>query len=146
MAGTRKLPSDDWAAPLLGVAGTFLAAAAGLFLLIYFLCQPTVNPNPGIAAYTAPPATRLVPLPRVSDATELAELPAEPTSGLAALAQARAGDQPAKLVPRPVAHKRTRVEHGERDQRDLGFGQPWNFGYRGPGNEHAWSGGPRPWF
>jgi hypothetical protein len=144
MAGTPKLPSDDWAAPLLGVAGAFLAGAGGLFLLIYFLCQPTVSPNPGIAAYTAPPATRLVPLPRISDAPELAELLAEPPSALAALAQARAADQPAKLPPRPVARRRARVEP-ERVQRNLGFAQPWNFGYR-PGNQHAWSGGARSWF
>jgi hypothetical protein len=146
MAGTRKLPSDDWATPLLGVASVFLAGAAGLFFLIYFLCQPTVNPNPGIAAYSAPPATRLVPLPRISDAPELAELPAEPPSALAALAQARAGDQPPKPPPRPVARKRARAEPGEREPRNVGFGQPWNFGYRGPGNEHAWGGGTRSWF
>jgi hypothetical protein len=146
MAETRKLPSDDWAAPLLGVSGAFLAGAAGIFLLIFFLCQPSVSPNPGIAAYTPPPATRLVPLPRVSDAPELAELPAETPSPLAALAQARAGDLPAKPPPRPVAGKRPRVEPVEHDQRNAGFAQPWNFGYRGPSNEHAWSGGPRSWF
>ena len=146
MGATRKLPSDDWAAPLLGVSVAFVAGAGGLFLLIYFLCQPTVSPNPGVAAYAAPPATRLVPLPRVSDAPELAELPAEPPTGLAALAQARAGDQRAKLPPRPVAHKRPRLEPVERDQRKFGFGQPWNFGYRGPGNQHAWSDGARSWF
>ena len=146
MAGTRKLPSDDWAAPLLGVSSAILAGAAGLFALIFFLCQPAVSPNPGVAAYTPPPATRLVPLPRISDAPELAELPAEAPSGLAALAQARADDPPAKPPPRPVARKRPRVEPVEREQRNIGFAQPWNFGYRGPGNEHAWSGGPRSWF
>jgi hypothetical protein len=146
MAGTRKLPSDDWAAPLLGVFGAILAGAAGIFLLIYFLCQPTVSPNPGIAAYTPPPATRLVPLPRISDAPELAELPAETPSPLAALAQARPGDPPAKPPLRLVARKRPRVEPVEHDQRNVGFAQPWNFGYRAPSNEHAWSGGPRSWF
>jgi hypothetical protein len=146
MAGTRRLPSEDWAAPLLGISGAILAGAAGLFSLIFFLCQPTVSPNPGVTAYTPPPATRLVPLPRISDAPELADLPVETSSPLAALAQARAGDQAAKPPPRPVARKRPRAEPVERDQRNFGFAQPWNFGYRGPGNEHAWSGGPRSWF
>jgi hypothetical protein len=150
MAGTRILPSDDLAAPLLGISGAILAGAAGLFLLIYFLCQPTVSANPGVAAYAPPPATRLVPLPRISDAPELAELSVDspsPPSPLSALAQARAGDQPAKPPPRPVARKRPRVEPIEREQRNVGFAQPWNFGYRSsPSNEHAWSGGPRSWF
>ncbi len=146
MAGTRELPSDDWTAPLLGVSSAILAGAAGIFALIFFLCQPTVSPNPGVAAFAPPPATRLVPLPRISDAPELAELPAEAHSGLAALAQARAVDQPAKPPPHPIARKRPRVEPIEHDQRNFGFAQPWNFGNRGPSNEHAWSGGPRSWF
>jgi hypothetical protein len=112
MAGTLKLRSDDCAAPLLGVSGAVLAGAASLFSLIFFLCQPAVSPNPGVAAYTPPAATRLVPLPRISDAPEL---PAETSSGLTALAQAQAGDQPAK-PPRPAARKRPRVDPGERDQ------------------------------
>jgi hypothetical protein len=123
-------PARSWQGPPVSIS------------LIFFLCQSTVSPNPGVAAYTPPPATRLVPLPLISDAPKRAELPAETRSGLAALAQARAGDPPAKPPPRPVVRKRPRVEPVERDRRNFGFAQPWNFGDRGPSNEHAWSGGP----
>jgi hypothetical protein len=42
----------------------------------YWLMQPRVIPNLGLAAYKPPPATRLIPLPRKMDAPELVELPA----------------------------------------------------------------------
>jgi hypothetical protein len=146
MAKTWKSPSDEWAAPLFGVFGAFLAGAAGLFLLLYFLSQPTINANPGVAAYKPPPATRLIPLPRISDAPELADLPTDTSTALTALAQARPSDPPAKPAPRPAAHKRPRAEPLAHDQRSFGFAQQWNFGYRGPSNDHAWSGGPKSWF
>lgn len=145
MAETWKSPGDDWEAPLFGVFGAILAGAAGLFLLLYWLCQPAINANPGVAAYTAPPATRLVPLPRISDAPELADLPADTSSPLTALAQAQPNDQPAKPTPRPVARKRPRPEPRDLDPHNFGFAQQWNFGSSGT-NNRAWSGGPKSWF
>jgi hypothetical protein len=151
MAKTLELQSDEWAAPLLLVLCAILAAAAGFFLLLYFLCQPTVTSNPGLAAYTPPPATRLVPLPRQSTAPELADIPpaaASPapaaSSALTALAQAQPRDPPAKPA-RPPARKRPRVEPSEHDQRNFGFDQQWNSGTRGWSDNRA-AGGPRSWF
>src|SRR5947209_12501524 len=64
----------------------YLSAAAGLaavfFFLMYWLMQPRVIPNPGMAAHFAPPATRIEPLPRKMDAPELAEVP-EPSPPIA---------------------------------------------------------------
>jgi hypothetical protein len=151
MAKTLELQSDEWAAPLLSVLCAILAAAAGFFLLLYFHCQPTLTFNPGLAAYTPPPATRLVPLPRQSTAPELAELPpaaASPalnaSSALTALALAQPSDPPTKPA-RPHVHKRPRAEPSEHDQRNFGFAQQWNSGYRGWSDNRA-AGGSKSWF
>lgn len=147
----RRSPDDDWAVPVFGVIGVVMVGAACLFLLLYELCQPAIHPNPGIAAYRAPPATRLVPLARASDAPELADLPVdlppEPASALSALAQAQPGDQTTKREARPP-RKRTRVDPRDRDydQRKLGYVQQPDFGYRGWSNNRAFSGGPKSWF
>jgi hypothetical protein len=151
----RQLRGDDWDAPLFWCLSALLGGAAGLFFLLYSLCQPAMNRNPGLAAYVPPPATRLVPAPRKSDAPELAVLladpPIEPPSPLTAMAKAQPGDQQAKRDMHPPARKRPRVDYGEYDQRGPGYVQPgyvqqWNFGNHGWSNNHAWSGGPKSWF
>jgi hypothetical protein len=152
MAKTLELQSDEWAAPLLSVLCAILAAAAGFFLLLHFLYRPTVTFNPGLAANAPPPATRLVPLPRQSTAPELADIPpaaASPaltaSSALTALAQAQPSDPPAKPA-RPPAHKRPRAEPSEQhDQRNFGFAQQWNSGYRSWSDNRA-AGGSKSWF
>jgi hypothetical protein len=136
----------EWDAALFWFLGALLAGAAGLFFVLFALCQPTVNPNPGVAAYMPPPGTRLVPLPRVSDAPELAELPVDPPSPLTALAKAQPSDQPAKPDIRPPARKRAGVEQSTHEQRGFGYAPQWNFGPRGSNNNHVWSGGPKSWF
>jgi hypothetical protein len=145
-----KSPADEWAAPVFWALVTILAGAAGVFLLLYSLGQPKINPNPGLAAYTPPPGTRLLPLPRKSDAPELAELPPDSPSPLAALAQVQPIEPPAKHDVRPPVHKRPRVDAHENDQRNLGFAQQWNNGNRGWnnswGNNRSWSGTPKSWF
>jgi hypothetical protein len=140
-----KSPADEWAAPLFGVLGAIMVGASCLFLLLHELCQPTINLNPGVAAYSAPPATRLVPLPRESDAPELADLPPDPASALSAMAQARAGDQPTKRDAHPP-RKRARVDPRDYDQRKFGYVQQPDFGYRGWNNSRTFSGGPKSWF
>jgi len=159
----RQLRGDDWDAPLFWCLSALLGGAAGLFFLLYSLCQPATNPNPGLAAYVPPPATRLLPPPRKSDAPELAGLPADPPvdppSPLTALAKAQPGDQQGKRDTHPPARKRPRVDYGEYDQRGYdqrgydqrgyaqpGYAQQWNFGTRGWSNNRAWSGGPKSWF
>jgi hypothetical protein len=143
---TRKPQSDELAAPLFWMLSANLAAAAGFFLLLYFLHQPTINPNAGVAAYMPPPGTRLIPLPRRSDAPELVDLSADPASALSALAQAQTSDQHAKADAHPPARKRPRADPGEHDQRKVGFGQQWNFGYSGWNNNRSSSSNSRSWF
>src|SRR6266849_6271273 len=134
MAEAWKSPGDEWAAPLLWVLSALLTGAACLFLLLFSLCQPTINPNPGVAAYMPPPGTLLLPLSRRSDAPELADLPAEPSSALpaepssalSALAQAQTSAQQPKRDVRPPARKRPRVDPRSYDQGRFGFDQHWN--------------------
>jgi hypothetical protein len=135
MAETWKSPSDDWAVPLFWFLSVILAGAACLFLLLHSAYRPTVTANPGIADYTPPPGTRLIPLPRKSDAPELAELRAEPPFPLGALAQANASEKQAKRDARPPALKRPRVAPHDNDQRS----RDWN-------NNRAWSGVSRTLF
>jgi hypothetical protein len=141
-----KSPGEEWAAPVFGVLGIIVAGAAGIFLMLQELCQPTINPNPGVAAYTPPPATRLVPLARASDAPELADLAPDPASALSALAQAQASDRRVTRDARSPARKHTRVDPGDSDQRKAGYVQQWDFGYHGSNNNRTFSGGPKSWF
>ncbi len=145
-------------APLFWSLSAILAGGAVLFLLLYWLCQPTIHPNPGIAAYVAPAGTRLVPLPRKSDAPELAELPVDASiaarvappstspSPLTALAKAEPSDQQGKRDARRPARQRQRIDYGEHDQGRVGYVQQWNFGQPGGNSTHVWSGGPKSWF
>jgi hypothetical protein len=138
-------PSGEWEATVFWFLGVFLAGAAGLFFVLYSLGRPTIYPNPGVAAYAAPPATRLVPLPRQSTAPELADLlVVDPPSPLTAMAKAQASDQPPDMSP--PARKRPRAEPGTSGQRGFGYAQQWNSGSRGSSNNHVWSGGPKSWF
>jgi hypothetical protein len=47
---------------------------AAFFGFIYWLAQPVILANPGMAAYKPPTATRVVPLAREIDASEVATL------------------------------------------------------------------------
>jgi hypothetical protein len=75
----------DESLPILNAFAVTLGLMAVLFALLYWLMQPKVFENPGMLAYRAPAGTRLEPLPRVSDAPQVAELPAE--QAVAAVAQ-----------------------------------------------------------
>jgi len=135
---------DEWNAPVLGFLGALLTGAAGLFFVLFSLCHPTIYPNPGAAAYAAPPATRLVPLARESTAPALAELPVvDPPSPLTAFAKAQPDDPPAKSETSPPARKHPRADASAVSQRGFGYAQPWGFGSQGPSNNRARSGGPK---
>lgn len=127
--------------PLLG----YLSAAAGLagvfFLGLYWLLQPSVIPNPGMAAHFAPPATRIEPRPRKMDAPELAEEQAG--SHAVALAQdssTKMAEKPAREARAPVRKRPRTVVRREYQAPVYGFAQEGNGGYRQEGN-----GGYRPW-
>jgi hypothetical protein len=114
---------------------------------LFYLSRPTSVPNPGLTAYTPPPGTRLLPLPHMSEAPELADVPNEPTSPLTAMAQAQTSQKKAKDPP--SAHKRPRTVPRKTEQRALGYAQQWN-GLRQLGGqsqpEHRLIGGPKSWF
>jgi hypothetical protein len=135
---------DQWNAPVFGFLSVLMAGAAGFFFVLFSLCQPTVYPNPGVAAYEGPPATRLVPLPRQSTAPALADLPiVDPPSPLTAFAKAQPDDQPAKSETLTPARKRPRTDASAYSQRGFDSFQPWSFGSQGPSNSHPRSGGPK---
>jgi hypothetical protein len=146
MAKPWKSQSDQGAVIQFWILGLVLAGAACIFLPLYSLTQPTVYPNPGLAAYTPPPGTRLIPLSRKSDAPELVDLPDEPRAALSAFAQAQTEEKPAKADVRPPARKRPRVDHRDYEQRRLDNAQQWDHGYRDWNNKRALSGGPKSWF
>jgi hypothetical protein len=73
----------DGSLSTLGALTLMCGLTAALFLLLYWLMQPKVLDNPGMASYRPPPATRLEPLPRESNAPELAYVPENFNSALA---------------------------------------------------------------
>jgi hypothetical protein len=135
---------DEWNAPVFGFLAALLAGAGGFFFVLFSLCQPAVHPNPTVAAFEGPPATRLVPLPRQSTAPALADLPVvDPPSPLTAFAKAQPDDQPAKSVTPAPAPKRPRADANAYSQRSFDSPQPWSFGSQGPSNSRPRSGGPK---
>jgi hypothetical protein len=140
---------DERALPLLWTVLAITGVVACFWFSLFYLSRPTSFPNPGLAAYTPPPGTRLLPLPRVSDAPELADVPIEPTSPLTAMAQAQTSQKQAKDPP--SAHKRPRTVPRETEQRTLGYAPQWNGygsweGNRSPSGGPRLSGGPKSWF
>jgi hypothetical protein len=84
MVSSHDLELSDAKAPLVWFLSVSFVVLTALFLLLYWLMQPSAAANPGMAAFRPPPGTRLEPLPRKMDAPELAELPLPQTSTLAA--------------------------------------------------------------
>jgi len=124
--------------------GAATAVAVFVGLLLMFLMQPDKYPNPGLATYTTPPGTRLLPLPRKSDAPELAELPAEKPAARNALAQGEGPNVEVKRAPERPIRKRSRSASHPREQREAGAARPqWNGRNDWNGN---WNGGSRAWF
>jgi hypothetical protein len=142
--------SDEWALPFLWTVGAVAALCGCFWLLVVYLSQPTVYPNPGLATYTPPPGTRLLPLPRKMDAPEVGDLAGDPPSPVNAVAQAQTNEKRAKSASAAV-RKRTRVIPREHDEPALGYAQQWN-GYGGWNGNRTWnagrklSGDPKPWF
>ena len=110
-------------------------ATAALFLVLFWLMQPKVLENPGMAAYHPPPGTRLVPVPRTSDAPELASLPEGSGTSFAEAPVAPEPPKPAKPQARErpkkvVAAKPRRNIERERTYAQQQWGtqqQQWGF-------------------
>src|SRR3954470_1897561 len=66
---------DDWTYPAMYMAIKLSLFAAAFFGFVFWLYQPNVIENPGVAAYQPPPGTRLVPLPRMVEAPEIIQIP-----------------------------------------------------------------------
>jgi hypothetical protein len=118
----------------LGVLGLMCGTTAALFLVLFWLMQPKVLENPGMAAYHPPPGTRLVPVPRKSDAPELASLPEGSGTSFAEAPVAPEPPKPAKPQARErskkvVAAKPRRNIERERTyaQQQWGTQQQWGF-------------------
>jgi hypothetical protein len=116
----------------LGVLSLMCGVTVSLFLLLYWLMQPKVLENPGMAAYHPPPGTRLVPLPRKSDAPELANLPENSRSSFAEAytppeppkpAKQQARERPKKAAPARARRSPERVRTYAQQQWDFGYGQ-----------------------
>jgi len=147
MAQPWKSHDDQAGAIQLWILSLILAGVGGFCLLFYSVTRPKVYANPGIAAYTPPPGTRLVPLSRTSDAPELADLPAvEAPSPLKAFAQAQPNEKPAKSDVRQPARKRPRADPREYEERKPGYAQQWNYGYHDWNNNRSAGAGFRSWF
>jgi hypothetical protein len=144
--------AQESAQPLLGTV-TAIATVIGCFwFFVLYLSQPTIYPNPGLAAYAPPTGTRLVPPPRESDAPDLAEVPKNSPSPLTAMAQAQLREKEVqkdvKAVPQVRKHSRTTPREAE--QPIVGYAQQWS----GDGNRESsrvpssprLTGGPKSWF
>jgi len=139
MIRRSKLQNHELGPAVIWIVSAITAVVGCFWLLIFDLSRPTVYANPGVPAYTPPPGTRLLPLPRTSDAPELADLPNEPPSPLTAMA--RAIDQK-EAVPELPARKRPSVAVDENEQRTSDYRQQWNSGY-GDRNSNRAGSGPR---
>jgi hypothetical protein len=147
MGKPLKSQIDESVLPVLLILSAILAVVGSVSLLLFHFSQPTTYPNPGLAAYRPPPAPRLIPLPRKSDAPELANLPDEPPSPLAAFAQAQKiemSETPAPKRPRAAVHE---TDHATSD-----YAQQWNSGQgdlsgnRAGSGARKMSGGPKSSF
>src|SRR5262249_42809762 len=100
----RFATSDSHEDYRLGVTvGTVIAAYAGFFLVLYWLMQPTVSANAGLAAYRPPPKTVV----KYADAPWVPPDPAEAVPFRRAsderprVAKASATEEPKKEVKKP---------------------------------------------
>jgi hypothetical protein len=137
IAKSWKSQSDEGALPVFWIVSAITAILACFWFLIFDLSQPTIYPNPSFAAPRPPPRTGLVPLPRMSDAPQLADLPNEPPSPSTAFARAPAQRE---VMSESPARKRHRVTAGENEQRTSDYGQRWDYGYGDRNSNRAWSG------
>src|SRR5258707_5412407 len=99
--------------PLAAAVGLVVAAYLGFFVGLFWLMQPTVTANPGLAAYQPPPKTIVryadppwVP-PPPSDVLPIRNAPAPPL----AIAKRRVADAPQKETQKqrcPTCRRRAR--------------------------------------
>ena len=115
------------------VIGTVIAAYAGFFLVLYWLMQPTVSANAGLAAYRPPPKTVV----KYADAPWVPPDPSEAlpfrASGERPVAKASVTEEPKKEVKKPEKRTAPRQARPVQQQQNpfWGFGsQSRSSGYR----------------
>jgi hypothetical protein len=98
----------------------------------YWLMQPRMILNLGLAAYKPPPATRLIPLPRKIDAPELAELSTMPADVLdAELPPQRTTSKVTVANPKPVARRsKPKSQHVDDVMSAYAYSDRWGHGER----------------
>jgi hypothetical protein len=135
--GTRR--NEDYR---LGTAAGFVVAAyAGFFLVLYWLMQPSVVANPGLAGYRPPPKT----IVRYADSPWVPPDPSEPfpiratREPGAEIAKSRVTEEPKKEVKKQEA--RTAPRHA----RPAPAQQQQNPFWGGFASSRS-SFGSRPWF
>jgi hypothetical protein len=125
--------------PLAAAVGLVVAAYLGFFVGLFWLMQPTVTANPGLAAYQPPPKTIVrsadspwVP-PPPSEALPPIRAAAEPAAGIA---KSSVAEQPKKETKKQEARTSPRRAQPVREQQPNPF-----FGWAS-----SRSAGSRPWF
>jgi hypothetical protein len=129
----------DGSLSTLGALTLMCGLTAALFLLLYWLMQPKALENPGMASYRPPPATRLEPVPRESDAPELANLPENSNSVFAEALSPPQPPMPPKQEARERAKKASPARRRNPDP-DQSYAQQqrWGPGY-GQQRAGSWS-------
>src|SRR5215471_15123461 len=102
LVGPNAPRSDDYR--LAAAVGFVVAAYLGFFVVLYWLMQPTVTVNPGLAAYQPPPKTVV----RYADSPWV---PPPPSEALTMRAQAEpAAPEPAKSLVTEAPKKETKKQ------------------------------------
>ena len=120
-------------------AGMVLAAYAGFFFVLYWLMQPSVTANPGLAAYRPPPKT----IVRYADSPWV---PPPPSEALTMRAQAEpAAPEPAKSIVAEEPKKETKKQAARTTPRQARPVREQPNPFWG-GYASSRSFGSRPWF
>src|SRR5215475_14398070 len=125
---------------LAAAVGLVVAAYLGFFVALYWLMQPTVTANPGLAAYQPPPKT----IVRYADSPWVPPPPSEALPILRAtterapeVAKSSAAEEPKKETKKQEARTSPRRARPAREQQPNPF---WG------GYASSRSYGSRPWF
>jgi len=108
---------DDWTYPAMYMAIKLSLFAAAFFGFLFWLYQPNVIENPGVAAYQPPPGTRLVPLARKMDAPEIFQIPVPERRTFAAADSLRVASVSNKPTDAVIKKNRARVANAKPRQK-----------------------------
>ena len=138
LLGPNAPRSDDY--PLAAAVGFVVAAYLGFFVVLYWLMQPTVTANPGLAAYQPPPKT----IVRYADSPWVPPPPSEALPPIRAAAEpapepakSSVAEQPKKETKEQEARTSPRRARPVREQPNPFWGGGW---------ASSRSSGSRPWF